>query len=119
MNGLWVSVLAGGLSGFFGGVLVLFAERFVFTAPEAVHGLKRSVRFYRQLYWKSKGRRITACPRCLHAQPESVVDPAVLPDGWENAPSDVAWLQCPDCKEVWGLQPVITSFRPAPKRESE
>jgi len=113
MDGLLVSVLAGAV----GGILVTLGERFLFAGPEAVRGVKRSFRFYWQQYGVGKGRRGIRCPVCLRAKPDRVVDLSVLPEGWENAPADIAWFRCPECTEVWGLRTVITAFRPVPGKD--
>lgn len=110
MDGFWVAVVSGAL----GGMLFTLGERFLFSGPEAWYGVKRSFRFYRQRYWGYKGRDVIHCPNCLRPNPDSVVDAAVLPDGWEDAPEGVHWLRCPDCQHVWGVQSVITAFRPVP-----
>lgn len=110
MDGFWGGVVGGALAG----ILLMLGERFLFSGPEAWHGVKRSFRFYRQRWWSRKGRHVTHCPNCLRPQPDAVVDPDVLPEGWEDAPGDVHWLRCPECQHVWGIRAVITKFRPAP-----
>src|SRR2546426_12465515 len=115
MDGFWGGVVGGALAG----ILLMLGERFLFSAPEAWLGVKRSFRFYRQRWWARKGRNVIHCPHCLRPHPDSVVDEAVLPDGWDDAPEGVHWLRCPEGAYVWGLQTVITAFRPVPTETAE
>ena len=77
MDGFWGGIVGGALAGIF----LLLGERFLFSGSEAWFGVKRSFRFYRQQYLQSKGRDEIHCPHCLRADPDSVVDSRVLPDG--------------------------------------
>jgi hypothetical protein len=115
MPDLLVSVTAG--AG--GGILVVLGERFLFSAPSAWHGVKKSFRFYRQKYQEARGHYVISCPRCWRPDPDLVGNPALLPEGWEDAPRGVKWLRCSDCKHVWGIQEVVTWIGPAEDREDD
>jgi hypothetical protein len=103
--------------GVVGATLAILGQRLLFTGPETVHSIKRSLRFFRQQYWGWRGRRVLHCPKCFHPEPDSVVDATVLPDGWEDAPEGTVWLRCPECQHMWGVRSVITKFMPLPTSE--
>lgn len=108
MEELWISLAAG--AG--GGSVVVVGERFLFSAPSAWHGVKKSLRFYREQYWDWRGKSVVSCPVCWCPDPNGVQDPRLLPEGWQDPPRGVKWLRCRDCSHVWGIQEVVTGFFP-------
>lgn len=93
-----------------GGILVVVGERFLFSAPSAFYGLKKSLRFYLQNFREWRGERVISCSVCWCPEPQSVQNPELLPEGWDRAPPNTSWLRCTDCGHVWGVRAIITRF---------